>query len=130
MNYTGVIIEESLRDSSLLKDFKITGTEIEIVNENFKTPWLTQWTLHTIEIEEDDIDRVADQISRSFDRDHSDWYADFKNDVSHYIIFPNKVFKVDCGNVENYRPAVKHGFDLGIPIYQLNFKPEIEKWQF
>ncbi len=130
MNYTDIIIEESLDDTSLLSNLKVLNTEVEVVNENFKTPWLKQWTLHTVEIPDTEITSITEKLSHSFDKEHPDWYADFKNDESHYIIFPNKVFNVRRSDPENYRPAVKHGLSLGIPIYQLNFVPEIEQWKF
>jgi len=39
-NYTGIIIEESLEDKSILKKIKIVKTKIELVNKNHKTPWV------------------------------------------------------------------------------------------
>lgn len=48
MNYKGVIIAESLQDSSLLKEVKIIETKVEPITPEHKTPWLKQWTLHTV----------------------------------------------------------------------------------
>ncbi len=129
MNYQGVIIEESLADRTVLDDLKIVRTNVEQVAEGHKTPWLKQWTLHTVEIPEDQIDTVVQKISHSFDNDHSDWYADFKNDQYHYVVFTNNFFKVNPKNIEEYRPIVKYGLSLGIPIYQLDFSPEVLQWQ-
>ncbi|MFA6446556.1 MAG: hypothetical protein WCW14_04910, partial [Candidatus Paceibacterota bacterium] len=78
MNYTGVIIEESLDRKDILKNIKIVSTEIEQVIENHKTPWLKQWTLHTVEISEREVESVALEISKSLESEHP-WYADFKN---------------------------------------------------
>lgn len=124
MNYKGVIIEESLGDTSVLKEVKILDTEVEPVAEEHKTPWLKQWTLHTVEIPEDKVDEVADKISKSFDKEHPHWYADYKNDKCHYIIYANKIFKVDLSNPVLYRDAKEHGISIGIPEYQVNFAPE------
>ena len=104
-NLKGVIIEESLSDASVLKEVKILSTEVEPVTEEHKTPWIKQWTMHNVEIEADKADAVAEQLSRSLDNDHS-WYADFKNDTIHYIIFKNKVFKIDRSK-EEYQEATK-----------------------
>jgi len=95
MNYQGVIIEESLDDFSILEELKILQTKVEKVTPDHKTPWLKQWTLHTVEIPEDKVDMIANKISRSFDKQHPNWYADFKNDKFHYIIYANKNFRVD-----------------------------------
>ena len=52
-----------------------------------------------------------------------DWYADFKNDKYHFIIFRNKVFRVDRNKPEEYEEVKKYGISLGIPDYQLDFSP-------
>ena len=91
MNYKGVIIEESLENKNILKDVKILETKIEEVVEEHKTLWIKQWTLHTVEIPENQVASVAEKISKALDSKH-DWYADFKNDTHHYIIFRDKVF--------------------------------------
>lgn len=127
MNYTGVIIEESLEDKDVFKDVRILETKVEAVTEEHKTPWIKQWTLHAVEIPENQIGSVAKKISQSLDRKHS-WYADFKNDSFHYIVFRDKFFKVDRSTKEHYTDAVKFGLSLGIPDYQLDFSPHIKGW--
>ncbi len=129
MNYKGVIIEESLGNKNALKEVVILGTKIEPVIEKHKTPWLKQWTLHTVEIIEGKADEMAEKISNSLDPEHGgSWYADFKNDKFHYVIFRNKIFKVDLSNPK-YRKTMEYGISLGIPWYQLSFSPEIEEWK-
>jgi len=127
MNYSGVIIEESLKDKAVLDHVKISKTKAEPVTEHHKTPWLKQWTLHTVEIQDKQADAVADLLSRSLENNY--WYADFKSDDYHYIIFPDKVFKIVRGRPEQYEPVVKHGLGLGIPDYQLDFSPIIKQWE-
>ena len=65
------------------------------MSDEHKTPWLKQWTLHKVEIEENQAEDVAKNLSESLDSKHSSWYADFKNDSFHYVIFYKKIFKVD-----------------------------------
>lgn len=125
--YTGVIIEESLEDKSILSDIKILKTKIEPVTAEHKTPWVKQWTLHTVEIPADKADPIAQKLSKALDSKHS-WYADFKNDATHYIIFHDKVFKIDRSKKEQYDEATKYGLTLGIPDYQLDFSPHIKEW--
>lgn len=124
--YKGVIIEESLEDNSIIEKLKILSTKIEKVIDKHQTPWLLQWTLHTVEIPESKIDKVAKIISKSLDRGHGgSWYADFKNDSYHYIIFRNKLFKVNRKNKDQYEDAKNYGLSLGIPEYQLiNYQGE------
>jgi len=65
MNYTGAIIEESLKNKDILKDVKILETKVEEVVEEHKTPWIKQWTLHTVEISENQAGSVAEKISKA-----------------------------------------------------------------
>ena len=127
-NFSGVIIKESLEYKDVLQKVKIIGTKVEEVTEEHKTPWIKQWTLHTVEILENQADEIAEDLSNSLDSKH-DWYADFKNDKFHYIIFRNKVFRIDRSKPEQYQDVTKYGVSLGIPDYQLDFSPHIKEWE-
>jgi hypothetical protein len=127
-NFIGVIIEESLENKDVLGKVKIIETNIEQVTEKHKTPWIKQWTLHTVEISGNQADIVAEELSKSLDSEHN-WYADFKNDKTHYIIFHGRVFKIDRASKEQYDEAAKYGISLGIPDYQVDFSPHIKKWE-
>ena len=128
MNYKGVIIEESLERKEVLKEVVIVDTKVETVTEGHKTPWLKQWTLHTVEVAEQSADAVAQKLSEDLDREHN-WYADFKNNTFHYIIYRGKIFKVDLQNPVLYRDARQYGISLGIPEYQVDFVPENKIWE-
>jgi hypothetical protein len=127
MNYKGVIIEESLEDKDILKDVKILETKVEEVTKEHKTPWIKRWTLHTLEIPENQVKDVAEKISKVLDSEH-DWYADFKGDSHHYVIFHNKVFYIDQKSKEEYDEAKHYGILLGIPEYQVDFAPDDKIW--
>jgi hypothetical protein len=128
MNYKGVIIEESLETKDILGRIKILSTKVEQVVDKHKTPWLKQWTLHTVEISEKEAESIAGEISKSLDSEHP-WYADFKNETTHFIIFRNRVFKIDRTSKEQYDEAKEYGISLGIPPYQVDFHPEVKKWE-
>jgi hypothetical protein len=128
MNYKGVTIEESLEDKSVLKDVKILSTKVEPVTEKHKTPWIKQWTLHTVEVSESEAEVIAERISKALEGEHN-WYADFKNDTTHFIIFRGKVFKINRKSKRQYDEAKAYGIALGIPEYQVDFHPEIEEWE-
>ena len=127
-NYKGVVIEESLENASILKKLKIIDTKVESATEKHKTPWIKQWTLHTVEIPENQAYNIAKELGEVLDSEH-DWYADFKNNHFHYIIFRNKVFKVDRSEKEQYDNVIKFGVSLGIPDYQLDFSHHIKEWE-
>ncbi|MEK7072874.1 MAG: hypothetical protein AAB974_00335 [Patescibacteria group bacterium] len=123
--YKGIIIEESLRDPSVIKDLHILETNVESVTESHQTPWLKKWTLHTVEIPDEKGDDIAEALSHSLLADPSSWYADFKNQTTHIIIFPGRVFHVDRIHPEGYESVKAYGLSLGIPGHQLDFSPEI-----
>lgn len=127
MNYQGIIIEESLQDPSVLKDMHIVSTKVEPVTEKHRTPWLKQWTLHTVEIPGSEADAVAEKLSHALEARDS-WYADFKNDNTHFIVYREKVFKVNRSKREEYDAATKYGIDQGIPAYQVDFSPHMKEW--
>lgn len=127
-NYRGVIIEESLENKEVLEKVQVLETKVENVIEKHKTPWLKQWTLHTVIIPEDKAKDVADEISKSLDKEHS-WYADYRNKTHHYIIFRNRVFYINRNNIKEYNKAKEYGISLGIPEYQVDFHPDIKDWE-
>jgi hypothetical protein len=126
MDYKGTIIEESLENKDILNDVKILSTKVEKVTEEHETSWLSQWTLHAVEIPENEARGIAEKISQSLDREHGgSWYADFKNETHHYIIFRDKVFYIDRKSKEQYDEAERYGISLGIPERQLiNYEGE------
>ena len=129
-NYNGTIIEESLANKDVFKKVKILSTKVEKVTDEHQTPWLSQWTLHTVEILESEAQAIAEEISKSLDYSHdSSWYADYKNDTHHYIIFHDKIFYIDRKSKEQYDEAKRYGISLGIPEYQVDFAPDDEIWE-
>ncbi len=127
--FVGVIIEESLVDNAILQQLKIIKTKVEKVTPAHHTPYLKKWTLHTIEVSESNINKIAKEISSSIDTSHGNWYADFKNEKWHYIIFHNKVFKISRTSKEQYDEAKKYGIALGIPTHQVDFRPDVKEWK-
>lgn len=129
MTFNGVIIEESLTDNSVLNDANIISTKVEPVTEKHKTPWVKQWTLHTVEIPEEKAAAVADKISKALDKEH-DWYADFKTETEHYVIYTDKVFHItDRTDKKQYDEATAYGISIGIPDYQVDFSPHLKQWE-
>jgi hypothetical protein len=125
-DYKGAIIEESLEDKDVLKDVKITDTRVEEVTKEHETPWLSQWTIHSIEVPEDKANEIADKISHALDHNNGGtWYADFKNDFYHYIIYRDRVFKVDRKSKEKYDEAEQYGISIGTtPSQLINYEGE------
>lgn len=121
--YAGIIIEESLENKTVLGELSIASTKIVPVTERHKTPWVKQWTFLNVEIPEDEADEIAEKLSKSLETEHA-WYADYKNDQYHFIIYREKIFKVDLKNPVLYKDAKEYGLSIGIPDYQVNFTPK------
>lgn len=120
--YIGTIIQESLTDQEILDKLHVVRTVIEEVTPRHKTPWVKTWILHTVEIEEEDAEKWAVWLSEHIDNTHDHpWYVDFKNDKYHYIVFPNKIFKIDLSDPREYKEAKEYGISVGIPYYQVDF---------
>ena len=123
--FYGVIIEDSLLDKKVLDRVQIISTRIENVTEKHKTPWLKHWTLHDVEVTEQDADLTAQKISRVLDNKHP-WLADFKNSRKHYIIFRNRVFKINRREKEQYDKAMAYGISLGMPDFLVDFSASVK----
>ena len=120
MKYNGIIIEESLWNKNVLKKVNIVSTMVEKVEDRHETPWLEKWTLHTVEIQENMVNKVAEELAGAFDVDHiGNWYADFKNDDFHYVVYPNKIFKLDRGKKSDYDEMAEYALGIGLPKSQL-----------
>ena len=120
MDYKGIIIEESLIKPNILRELEVVHTTISKVTEKEETPWLDKWTMHTVCIKEDKIDEYAEKLSKLIDITHcGNWYCDFKNDKFHYVVFSNKVFKLDRTNKQDYINMKEYAISLGLPEHQL-----------
>lgn len=126
--FTGTIIEESLENKSVLDKVKIISTKVELVTARHKTPWVKQWTLHAVEVDPAQAEEIAMELSKTLDSKHS-WYADFKNESTHYVIYRNKVFNIDRTKMGEYNEATKYGISIGTPDYQVDFEDSIPKWE-
>lgn len=124
--YKGIIIEESLSDRKVLDLVNVVHTDIESVTDDHKTPWLKQWTMHTVEVTSDIVDAFAKALSQSLLCEPGTWYADFRDERTHYIVFPGKVFKIDRSRPENYDVAKQWGLAHGVPEHQLDWSPGVE----
>lgn len=129
MSFQGVIIEESLANASVLGDVKVVSTKVEPVTAKHKTPWVKQWTMDTVDIPANKVAEVAVKISKALDKEH-DWYADFKTETEHYVIYADKVFHItDRTDKKQYDEATAYGISIGIPDYQVDFSPHLTQWE-
>ena len=89
MKYSGCIIEESLKDKSIINEFNIT----EEINDG-GIIWI-------VEIDESKIDDIVPRLQTAM-TDEPIWYCDLKCEDYHYIIYNDKIFKVNRNIPEQY----------------------------
>lgn len=121
-NYKGTIIKESLESTEVLNTIKIISTEIEKVTPDHNTPWLSKWTMVNVEIPLENAKNIADELSKSIDKNHSNsWYVEFNNHEKQFVIFRDKVFCFDLENDILKQEAKEYGKLIGILERQLDF---------
>ena len=128
-NFNGVIIEESLENIGVLENVAIISTRVEPVTEKH-TPLALPVDFALGGSGGRRSGQNGGRDTRIADREHKgSWYADFKNESHHYIIFPDKIFLVDRRSAEQYDDAKHHGLSLGIPEHQVDFHPSVAEWE-
>jgi len=76
--------------------------------------------LQTVIIPEDKIEDYTKKLSELIDKEHiNSWYCDFRNTKYHYVIFSDKVYKLDRTKKQEYINMRNHGIKIGIPEQQL-----------
>lgn len=70
-----------------MQNVTILETTVSPNEPKHQTPWLKQWTEHTIEIPEDEAEARAKSIQNAIETIPQAWYADYKNNKTHYKIF-------------------------------------------
>lgn len=106
MKYSGCIIEESLKNKSIIDEFEIK----EEINDD-GIMWI-------VEIDESRLEDVLPKLQSAM-VDAPIWYCDLKCDDYHYIIYNDKIFKVNRDYGELYEEAKEYGLKRGIPECQL-----------
>lgn len=106
MKYSGCIIEDSLKDKSTINEFNI----LEEINDD-GIMWI-------VEVDESKLGYVLPKLQTSM-VEAPIWYCDLKCEDYHYIIFYDKIFKVNRDFPEQYEEVRQYGIKRGIPNEQL-----------
>ncbi len=112
--FKGFVLSESLKDPTILNEFKIMKVIVESHLEYGGEPKI--WHDFKLKVETDKILNVCNKIAKEIKRG---WYAHFWNHDYIYVILPNKVFKIPRENKNWQSPeykkckkyAIKHGVE-------------------
>jgi quercetin dioxygenase-like cupin family protein len=104
--YKGTIIENSLRDATILKELNVART------------WQSgDWTLHDVNVGAEQLSRIAEYLAEG------PWYVHFwepgKDEV--IVVFKDQTFRIKFSDKTTWAEAVAYGRSIGIPEEQLDF---------
>jgi len=102
----GVVIENSLKDPSVLKDLEIVRS------------WEDgSWKLHEVRVSKEQAEKLSEHLN------DGPWYVHFwePGDDTVLVVFKGKTFTIRFSDKESWKPAVEHGKSIGIPEEQLDF---------
>lgn len=112
MNYWGIVIEQSLKDGSVLEDFDLLAKK-----------QIGGWTFRLVSVPEHEMEAKLAKLQRHMIDVREDcWYAHFFKDETMFVVYQDRVFKTSV-DPDGWREAVEHGLRNGVPLEQLDFKP-------
>jgi hypothetical protein len=111
VEYEGVIVEESLENTDVLRGMKIINSRVTDEAEG------ETWHIHKVKAFLDDFEALAKNMRRG-------WYMHFWKDAKGVVIFKGKTFWIDYDNKATWKPAIEFGLSKGIPEAQLDFVRE------
>jgi hypothetical protein len=118
--YTGLILKESLENTDLLTDNRITITKEEKWNVGISAvDWQPEvWTAIYVEGADKDIGDIAVIISNAI---LDKWYANLSSSTTDYVIFHKKIFSYAKGDDGKKQKARIYGKSIGVPEHQLDW---------
>lgn len=112
--FHSIVIEESLENPEILKDYKILRTKFS-KSQN--------WHLHIIEIPES-VGEVSKKIQEAMVTDKPYYFHIYDEGNTLIVIFKKKIFNLDPNNKSTWKEAREYGASrLNIPPEQLDFYP-------
>jgi hypothetical protein len=120
MAFTGLLVKESLNDTSVLERLKVTKEQIhEASNTTPDQP--SQWTFVYFEGNDSGSGNTAKLLSDSLKT--GPWYTNFTTSLGEvFVIFPGKFFQYRKGDIATKLTAQNFAKSIGIPEKQLDWE--------
>jgi hypothetical protein len=110
--YHGIVIQESIRDPTVLYQMKILGTKTG-----------KKWTLLKIEVEPRSVDETIRLIQTNLlSEKGAPYYAYLYRGDELIVVFPERTFRVSPDK-NSWSEAVSYGESLNVPRTELDFRP-------
>ncbi len=123
MTFTGMLLQESLEDLSVLDRLTITKVETWEPGE-LGRPAGPTWTATFFEGDEDTADETAELISNAMKDLY--WYANIHLPVDEIVIFARKVFRYRRGDAEARKAPEDYARSVGVPEHQIDWERDSE----
>ncbi len=117
--FKGLLIKESLKDTSVLNKLVITKEESWDV-DNAMSGQPSVWNVAWFEIKNENIEEMGQILSRALE--NGKWYLDLTSESDKLVVFPGKVFRYKKGDLKSQSDAKAFGRSIGIPENQLDWK--------
>lgn len=112
MAYLGIIIEQSLKDASVMHQFTTLAEQ-----------WYGSWRFLLVSVPEEELERKMKTLQdHMIDLAEDCWYAHFFQDETLYVVYQDAVFRTTL-SPDDWDEPVRYGLSHNVPIEQLDFKP-------
>jgi hypothetical protein len=112
MAFYGIIVEQSLKDVSIVQEFVILGDK-----------QVGSWRLLLVSVPEAEINQKMKKLQNHMIGITEDcWYAHFFKDETLYVVYQDNIFQTTVFP-QDWDEEIQHGMTHGIPIEQLDFRP-------
>ena len=122
MRFTGLLLQESLDDLSVLERLNITKVETWEPGERGK-PAGPVWTATFFEGDESEADETAAMISRAMKDLY--WYANIHLPTDEIVIFAREVFRYVRFDAEARKAPEDYARSLGVPEHQIDWERDL-----
>lgn len=120
--YTGALITQSLKPGTELTGVRLVVDRLVTFDKSDAAPdQPTRWTMIFFTVDDADAERLAAWCADSLLSEPGVWYADFRNEAEHFVVYPSKIFRYPIGDRDGRQQAVDHGRRLGVPESQLDW---------
>jgi hypothetical protein len=118
----GRILTESLRPGVdiAVPDLRATRFGRHDVSDSVVPTQPPVWTFLDFEVPEERADELAAALAGAL-LPEDGWYADFRSDDEHVVVFAGKVFRYRKGDAAARAEVVRYGRSAGTPEHQLDW---------
>lgn len=112
MIYYGIVIEQSLKNPSILKEFGIVAQK-----------QMGSWNFLLVSASENTLENQLKKLQDNMIPINEDcWYNHFFMNDTMIVVYQDAVFKTTT-NQSDWKEVIQYGIKHGVPIEQLDFNP-------